>query len=125
MNTTLDTNYYLHYKKPLWNSLAIGYTLAGYAFGIGLILAENAWLNGLGVLMLTHSLVISAYLSHEFMHGTIFSELTLNTKGGNLMLFLNGGCYGQFQELMKMHIAHHVNRVDYCRWPSCCGCGQF
>jgi fatty acid desaturase len=116
MNTSLDLNHYIHHKKPLWNSLAIGYAVGGYAGGIGLILTANGWLNLLGVLLLTHSLVISAYLSHEFMHGTIFSDLSSNARGGNLMLFLNGGCYGRFQELMKMHIAHHVNRVDYCRF---------
>ena len=116
MNTALEINHYLHHRKPLWNSLAIGYALGGYGLGIGLILAANPWLNGLGVVLLTHSLVISAYLSHELMHGTLFSDLSLNAKVGNLMLFLNGGCYGRFQELMKMHIAHHVNRVDYRRF---------
>jgi fatty acid desaturase len=116
MTTAPDLNHFLHDKQPLWNSLAIGYAVGGYALGIWLILDANVWLNGLGVLLLTHSLVISAYLSHEFMHGTIFDSLSANARGGNLMLFLNGGCYGRFQELMKMHIAHHVNRVDYYRF---------
>jgi hypothetical protein len=35
---------------------------------------------------------------------------------GAIMLWLNGACYTRFQDLTKMHIAHHVNRVDFCRF---------
>ncbi len=115
-STTIDLNRYLHRNKPLWNSLAIFYALAGYGGGLSLILLANSWLNALGVILLSHSLVISAYLAHEFMHGNIFASRNLNAIGGNVVLWLTGGCYVSLQDLMKMHIAHHVNRVDYCRF---------
>lgn len=112
----VDIRQYLNHKKPLWNAIAIGYTLLGYGGGISLLLTSNGWLNALGVIWLTHSLVISAYLSHEFMHGTIFEERRWNVLFGNLMLWLNGGCYARFADLARMHIAHHVDRVDFCRF---------
>ncbi|OLP19625.1 fatty acid desaturase [Leptolyngbya sp. 'hensonii'] len=108
-----------HWTHSLWNLLAIGYTLIGYGTGIGLLLHPNGWLNGLGVLLLTHALVYSAYLSHEFMHGTIFTRRgllgvrQLNALGGTLMLWLNGGCYARFDDLARLHMGHHVDRVDY------------
>jgi len=92
------------------------YTLGSYGGSIGLLLAENGWLNAIGVGLLTHSLVLSAYLAHEFMHGIPFATMKWNTLGGNIMLWLNGSCYIHFQELRQMHIAHHVNRIDYCRF---------
>lgn len=110
---TKDISSYLHQQKPLWNSIAILYTLGSYCGGIALLLLSNGWLNALGVILLTHSLIISAYLAHEFMHGNIFTSLKLNAVGGNLVLWLNGSCYARFQDLAKLHIAHHVNRVDF------------
>lgn len=92
------------------------YTLVGYGFSIGLLLSANGWLNAIGVGLLTHSLVLSAYLAHEFMHGIPFADMKWNALGGNIMLWLNGSCYIHFQELTQMHIAHHINRIDYCRF---------
>ncbi len=112
----IDLNHYLHQKKPLWNILAILYTLSSYGIAIGLILLPSGWLNVIGVILLTHTLTISAYLAHECMHGNVFSNMLWNAVGGNLMLWLNGSCYIRFRELMRMHIAHHVNRIDYCRF---------
>jgi len=97
----IDISRYLHQKKPLWNSLAILYTLSGYVGGIALLLSANGWLNALGVVWLTHSLIFSAYLSHEFMHGTIFEGKAWNAAFGNVMLWLNGGCYARFEDLMR------------------------
>lgn len=107
---------YVHRDKPLWNAIALLYTGGSYVGGIALILQSSAWLNGLGVLLLTHGLILSAYLSHEFMHGTIFSSAKWNAFFGTIMLWLNGACYTRFQDLAKMHIAHHVSRVDFCRF---------
>ena len=99
--------------KPLWNVIAIAYTLIGYLGGLALIVQPGAWLNVVGVLLLTHSLVYSAYLAHEFMHGTIFAGRRWNSFWGTVMLWLNGGCYGGFDTLTVQHMAHHVNRVDF------------
>lgn len=112
----IDLNHFLHRRQRLWDYLAILYTLSSYGVGIGLLLASNGWWNAIGVALLTHSLVLSAYMAHEFMHGNPFSSMRWNALGGNIMLWLTGSCYVRFQELMQMHIAHHVNRIDYCRF---------
>jgi fatty acid desaturase len=103
-------------RKLLWNGLAILYTLSSYGVGVGLIILPNGYFNIVGVLFLTHSLTLATYLAHEFMHANVFSNLRWNEIGGNLMLWLNGSCYIKFSELMRMHIAHHVHRIDYCRF---------
>ena len=99
-------------EKAFWNEIAILYTCFGYIAGVALIFVTNVWLNILAVVFLTHSLIYSAYLSHEFMHGTIFKARRRNVIFGQLMLWLNGGCYYGFQALTLQHIAHHVDRVD-------------
>lgn len=99
-------------KKAFWNEIAISYTLLGYIGGIGLFFSDSLWLNISGSVLLAHCLVYSAYLSHEFMHGSIFKERRRNIILGKLMLWLNGGCYYGFETLTLQHIAHHVDRVD-------------
>lgn len=94
------------------NIFAIFYTLFSYSIGILFIAQEGIFLNTLGLFFLTHSLIYSAYLSHEFMHGNIFKSFLWNKRFGQIMLWLNGGCYFGFQTLMHQHIAHHVKRVD-------------
>lgn len=114
--TTINPNHYLQQSKPLWNVTSISYALFGYLGGISLIILDSFWLNALGVILLTHSLIISAYLAHEFMHGSMFAAKQSNAIAGNLMLWITGGCYATFSDLMCLHIAHHVNRVDFCRF---------
>jgi fatty acid desaturase len=108
----VDFHTYLHRQKPHWNAIAILYVFLGYFGGIALLILSNIGLNALGVVVLTYSLVISAYLSHEFMHGNIFKGRYANTVFGTVMLWLNGGCYYGFKALTMQHIAHHVDRVD-------------
>lgn len=103
----------------LWNTTAIAYTLLAYSSGIVLLVQANGWLNSLGVVLLTHALVLSAYLAHECMHGTMVTRpwglgvRQLNVIGGTVMLWLNGGCYARFHELALIHMRHHTDRVDY------------
>jgi fatty acid desaturase len=105
--------------NAVWHTLAIAYTFTGYSIGLFLLYQSSVWLNALGVLLLTHALLYSAYLSHEFMHGSVFTRRwilgirQLNAIGGNLMLWLNGGCYARFNDLALLHIKHHVDQVDY------------
>ena len=108
----IDSKSYLKQHNIIWNITAIGYTFLAYITGIILILTPILFCNILGLFLLTQSLVYSAYLTHEFMHGTIFKTRNCNSVFGNIMLWLNGGCYNKFQALTLQHIAHHVDRVD-------------
>lgn len=110
--TSLVIRSYVRKQKAFWNEIAITYTFLGYISGIALLFVSNIWLNILGTGFLTHSLIYSAYLSHEFMHGTIFKDRRHNVIFGQLVLWMNGGCYYGLEALTLQHIAHHVDRVD-------------
>lgn len=112
----LNLNRYLNQQKPVWNAIAILYAVLGYSVGLSSLFVANGWLNVLGVGLLSHGLIISAYLSHELMHGTLFGSRRWNVALGNVMLWLNGGCYARFDDLARIHIAHHINRVDFYRF---------
>ncbi len=99
-------------QKPLWNVCALLYTISGYYGGIYLLCAENLGQNVLGIFLVTHALVLSAYLAHEFMHGTIFSSMKTNHRWGAIMQWLHGTSYAQFQELSQGHIDHHIKGID-------------
>jgi fatty acid desaturase len=113
LNTQHDWNTYIHQRKPLWNAIAFTYTLAGYVGGVALLTQNNAWLNGLGVGLVTHTLVLSAYLAHELMHGTIFSRIKDNMLLGSVMQWMHGTSYFPFRHLTQYHIDHHIDGVDY------------
>jgi fatty acid desaturase len=111
-STSTDLSIYIHQQKPLWNALVIGYTLSGYYGGFYLLFAANWGLNLLGVVLVTHALVLSAYLAHEFMHGSIFSSMKTNHLWGSVMQWLHGTSYTTFQDLAQGHIDHHIKGVD-------------
>ena len=111
-NKKLDKHYYINQHKPIANIVAITYTFSAYICGVILLFVSNPVLNIAGVLLIAHGLACSAYLTHEFMHGTIFKSRRWNSFFGNIMLWLNGGCYNGYQALTLQHIAHHIDRVD-------------
>ncbi|NJL39629.1 MAG: fatty acid desaturase [Leptolyngbyaceae cyanobacterium RM2_2_4] len=110
--TDSDTTVYLR-RKPLWNAIALTVTLCGYYGGTALLLPANAWLNCLGVFLLTYSLALTVFWAHEFMHDSVFKKRQTNTIGGNIVLWLNGGCYARFRDLKRWHIAHHVKNAEF------------
>ncbi len=95
------------------NGLALSYVIGGYGLAIFCIAADAWWLNGLGVVLLTHTLLWAAYFVHEFMHAAIFKSLKLNVLGGKLMVFLTGSCYCRYRPLANYHMMHHKNRADF------------
>ena len=94
------------------NMLAFTFTLVGYALGVACLFSANVWLNAFGVLLNAQTLVISAYLLHEFSHHSIFKSPALNQKWGMLMMWINGSCYATFEEIRNKHMRHHVDRAD-------------
>jgi fatty acid desaturase len=110
--TNVNLRSYINKQKPFANACVIIHSCFGYLISIICLSLPYLWLNLLGVILLTHSLLYSAYLSHEFMHGNIFKSRHWNIVFGNLMLWLNGGCYNNFQDLTLLHLAHHRDRAD-------------
>lgn len=108
----MSTRLFRHPDGALPNTLALSYALTGYAGGLWLM-ATASWPWALvATLWLTHALIISAYLFHEFAHGTIFIQPAANTRGGVLMTWLTGSCYARYEPLRRKHMRHHVDRAD-------------
>ncbi|MGJ3246252.1 MAG: fatty acid desaturase family protein [Elainellaceae cyanobacterium] len=94
------------------NILAIAYTLIEYAISLGLLIQPLWILKLVGVILLTHSFMWSAVLTHEFIHGTIFKARSLNAGFGRLMTHLNGACYAPYEDIVQHHFNHHIYHVD-------------
>jgi fatty acid desaturase len=112
-NQLNDLNQYIHKDKPLWNAIALLYIVGGYILGVMLLFAVSGWMNIFGVFLLSHALFLSCVITHECIHSTLFVQQHRNEWIGNLMLWLNGGCYARFRDLTRLHIAHHVERADF------------
>ena len=101
-----------HPDGALPNTLALAYALTGYAGGLW-AMATASWPVALAAtLWFAHALIISAYLFHEFAHGTVFTQPAANTRGGVLMTWLTGSCYARYDHLRRKHMRHHVDRAD-------------
>jgi fatty acid desaturase len=98
------------------NITAIAYVFTSYILGITLILQHSWLLNILGVIAITHSLVMSTALTHEFIHGNIFKSRKLNVFWGEAMTHLNGACYAPWENLVEHHFNHHLHHVDIVRF---------
>lgn len=103
-----------HNFKTGWykNILALMFVSIAYGGGILLLFSSNGLLNVIGVLLTAEALIISAYLLHEFSHGSIFKSPKANERWGNFMAWINGSCYSTFKEIQDKHIHHHVDRAD-------------
>lgn len=91
---------------------AISYAVIGYGVGVLLLLSPSGWLNAAGVLLLAHALVIGAYLVHECAHNTVFRDNKHNALLGEVLNWLNGACYGRYEDIRHKHFRHHMDRAD-------------
>ncbi|MCW5624689.1 MAG: fatty acid desaturase [Burkholderiales bacterium] len=94
------------------NTLALSYTVGGYAVGVWLLTVGPWYLNLLGVLLTGHALVYAAYYIHEFAHQSIFRKADANNRWGAFMGWLTGSCYAPFAALRRKHMRHHIDRAD-------------
>lgn len=92
--------------------LALAYSLSAYVLGLALMLTQPLPLALLGSLPLAHGLVIGAYLVHECTHNTIFTDQRHNQLLGSLLCWLAGGGYGDYRDIRRKHMRHHVDRAD-------------
>lgn len=94
------------------HTLAIAYATGGYALALVLITHASLWLNVLGVVLLSHTLIIGAYLVHECAHNTVFKSTLHNARLGSFLNWLNGACYGRYEDIRHKHFRHHVDKGD-------------
>jgi len=94
------------------NLAAMAFTLLGYPLGVALLVPPHWLLNALGVVLLSLSLIWSAYYIHEFAHQAIFKTPAANERWGTVMSWLNGSCYASFADMRRKHMRHHTERAD-------------
>jgi fatty acid desaturase len=94
------------------NLAAISFTLLGYGLGVALLGQTSGLANVVGFLLVTQTLVWSAYYIHEFAHNAIFKSGAVNQRWGTLMSWINGSCYASFEDMRRKHMRHHVERAD-------------
>lgn len=89
------------------------YTFGGYALAIYLVTRPGWGLPLVGVLLMTHTMILSALLTHECMHGTMGRSPALNAFLGRATTLISGACYVPYTLLRRQHLNHHGNRVGY------------
>ncbi len=101
------------YPEGVWpNFLGLSYTFLGYFSGVALLFQESIFWNSLGVLLVSHTLIYSAFFTHELLHETIFRRRSYNSNLVVLLSWLNGACYAKVRDLRRKHIRHHLDRAD-------------
>ncbi len=100
-------------RKPVVDACVIAYTFCGYFLGLYLILLNQIQANLLGVIVITHTSIWAALLTHEFIHETIFDKHSMNSLFGVLTTLITGAWYVSFDLLRKQHLKHHCNKVGY------------
>lgn len=92
--------------------LAVGYVAAAYALGLAGLTARG-WLPFLlGIALVAHSLVVSAYLIHDCAHLLVFRRRIDNFRLGEVLSWLCGAAYARFPRIHRMHLRHHADRAD-------------
>jgi fatty acid desaturase len=106
------SKYFRYQDGVVPNIAALAAVMLGYPLGIAL-LAHPSWLARIaGCLLVTLTLIWSAYFIHDFAHQAIFRTAAANARWGTLMSWINGSCYARFGDLRRKHMRHHVERAD-------------
>jgi fatty acid desaturase len=90
----------------------VSYTVIAWPSGVWMLTRPEVWLNVIGVALIAHALIYSAYLIHDCAHHAIFSTAKANDRLGVLMSWINGACLANYQRLKKKHLRHHSDRLD-------------
>jgi fatty acid desaturase len=94
------------------NLLAWAYVLFSYVLGFAAIMTETVWMNVAGVILLAHSMVIAAYFIHECAHDSLFKKSSHNHIFGEILLWITGASYSDYEAIRHKHVRHHMDRAD-------------
>ena len=95
-----------------YQGAAIAYAILGYATGIAGLFAESWIVNILATLLLSHAMIIAAYLIHECGHNMVFQANRDNARLGRVLSWVCGSAYGTFEDIRFKHFRHHVDNGD-------------
>ena len=94
------------------SGVAIAYAFGGFICAIALLTHSSWVLNGLGLVLLSSSFSIAAYLIHDCAHNTLFAKNEHHSILGECLGWVTGSCYGTFAGIRRTHLRHHADRVD-------------
>ena len=95
------------------DTVVIAYTIAGFAFGLYCI-TRTAFVAALaGSLLIAHTMTLSALLTHELMHQTLFRRTVWNDALARALSLISGGCYYSYSGLKRQHFKHHRVKAGY------------
>lgn len=94
------------------NVLALIYILSAYCGGFYLLIQYRLRLFPCAVILISHAIVIAAYLIHECAHNTLFISNQRNAQLGKFLSWLIGACYCDYRTIRDQHFRHHIERAD-------------
>ena len=96
----------------LYYGAAVGYAIVGYALGLAGLFHSFWIVNIAAMLLLSHAMVIAAYMIHECGHNLVFKRISHNAILGRAMSWLCGAAYGTYEDMRYKHFRHHVDNDD-------------
>ena len=101
--------------------LLLLYLFLMYSLGLFALIQSPWWVIVLGVLAITHSLILMAYLLHDCAHHSVFQHSASNDYLGQLLNFILGTAYTPYADIRCKHMRHHIDKIDviafdYRRW---------
>jgi fatty acid desaturase len=101
------------YDDAFWpNLLALSYVVITYVGGLVLMLSSSLPQNIFGILMFSHAMVIAAYFIHECAHNSIFRKNRYHRWLGEVLLWICGASYSNYDDVRHKHVRHHTDRAD-------------
>ncbi len=94
------------------NLIALSYLAVTHFGGLVFMLAEYLPLNIIGVVFFAHSMVIAAYYIHECAHNSLFKNNRYHRWLGEVLLWLCGSSYSNYESIRHKHMRHHTDRAD-------------
>lgn len=95
------------------DTAVIVYAIAGFVFGLYCITRAQFATALAGSLLLAHTMTLSALLTHELMHQTVFRRSEWNDWMARVLSLISGGCYYSYSGLKRQHFKHHRVKVGY------------
>ena len=99
-------------ESLVYNGPAFFYSICAYSFGLFGLFNSNIIVNVISIFLLSHGMIISAYLVHECAHNLVFRKMQHNTYFGRLLTWLCGASYGTYEDIRYKHFRHHVDNDD-------------
>lgn len=109
---TAQSTFWRHADGAIPNTIAFAYIVTAHLGGLALLTIAHPLVWVLGVLLVAHSLVIAAYMIHEFSHMCIFRSQRLTLIVGEMLSWLCGSAYAPLGRIIRIHMRHHVDRAD-------------